>query len=167
MSKYNLILLAILLTYSCKQNCPPESYDPESVRLEAVLMLKQYHDAIAQGGLLAEFDYLDNSDDFFWVPPGYRSALSYDSVNAILKQNALMFSQVNFYWETLDVKPLHHELASFTGIVSGIMTDTSGTQSQMRIIESGTLIKRNDGWKLLNGQSALLETDENSENVQH
>lgn len=48
---------------------------------------------------------------------------------------------------------------NYSGIVGGKMIDTTGTQSTIKIIESGTLIKHNSGWKLLNGQSAVLNTD--------
>jgi len=39
------------------------------------------------------------------------------------------------------------------------MIDTSGVKSSVQIIESGTVIKRKDGWKLLSGQSATLTTN--------
>jgi hypothetical protein len=36
------------------------------------------------------------------------------------------------------------------------MTDTSGIINNIKMIESGTLILRKDGWKLLSGQSATM-----------
>jgi len=39
------------------------------------------------------------------------------------------------------------------------MIDTSGIKSSAIIIESGTVIKRSDGWKLLSGQSAILNPE--------
>ena len=165
MQKLIILLVAVTLVLSCQQHNAKSTFDHELVRKEAILMLHQYHDAIAEGGLMAEFDYLDSSDDFFWVPPGYQSALNYDSVRSIIEQNSQQFSQVTFSWDTLDIKPLHYSLASFTGIVSGIMIDTAATRTHIRIIESGTLIKRADGWKLLNGQSSLLNDVENTANL--
>jgi len=52
--------------------------------------------------------------------------------------------------------PLTSELVSYTGIVTGTMTDTTGQRSENTTIESGMIIKRPDGWKLLCGQSAAL-----------
>ena len=133
--------------------------DKEKVTQEVEQMLSNYHDDIAESGLTAEFKYLDQSDDFFWVPPGYNSALSYDSVKTILEKNALTIESISFQWDTLRIFPLSHEIANYTGIVVGQMIDTSDVASRVSIIESGTLIRRKSGWKLLSGQSAILDTD--------
>lgn len=45
------------------------------------------------------------------------------------------------------------------GIVKGSMLDTSGIKASILIIESGTVIKRSDGWKLIRGQSAILNPE--------
>lgn len=153
--KSMLILSIAIGLCNCGQKAETH-FDAHSVETTVRQMLGEYHDAIQSGGLTAEFDYLDTSRAFFWVPPGYTSALDYDSVHAILTANAAHWSTVEFSWKTLDVYPLSETLASYTGIVAGDMVDTLGMRSQMTIIESGTLIKRPDGWKLLNGQSALL-----------
>jgi len=102
---------------------------------------------------------LDKSSDFFWVPPGYNTALSYDSVKNILEINSKAYRSVEFQWDTIQIFPLTNEIANYSGIVNGIMIDTSGIKSTVSIIESGTIIKREDGWKLLSGQSRLLETE--------
>ena len=81
-------------------------------------MLKEYHAAIEKDGLTAEFQYLDHSADFFWVPPGYTSALTYDSVRTILTQNAKGFSAITFEWDTLQIFPLSEEIANYSGVVS-------------------------------------------------
>ena len=121
-------------------------------------MLHAYHKAIAQNGLKAEFAYLDSSEQFFWVPPGYTSALDFDSVKSILLQNDKAMEQVDFHWEELELFVLSPKIVNFTGIVGGQMLDTAGVASPVHIIESGSCIKRKDGWKLLSGQSALLQT---------
>ena len=121
-------------------------------------MLHAYHQAIAQDGLKAEFAYLDSSEQFFWVPPGYTSALDFDSVKSILLQSDKAMQQVDFHWEKLELFVLSPKIVNFTGIVGGQMLDTAGLNSPVNIIESGTCIQRADGWKLLSGQSALLPT---------
>lgn len=64
---------------------------------------------------------------------------------------------VKMEWDTLQVFPLTNEIANYSGIVDGVMIDTSGIEARMSILESGTLIKREDGWKLLSGQSKILD----------
>ncbi|MEQ8217116.1 MAG: hypothetical protein RIM68_13725 [Arenibacter sp.] len=61
-------------------------------------------------------------------------------------------------WDTLQIFPLTNEIANYFGIVEGVMVDTSGLESAISIIESGTIIKRESGWKLLSGQSEILDS---------
>ncbi len=150
--------ILFLLFNACQQSENLKQSDKERISKDIKIMLEDYHTDINRGGLMAEFKYLDESDDFFWVPPGYTSPLNYDSVKTILTANAKGLESVQFSWNTLKVFPLSHTIANYTGIVNGAMKDTSGIVNSMRIIESGTLVKRSTGWKLLNGQSAVLES---------
>jgi hypothetical protein len=123
-------------------------------------MFHQYHAAIKREGLTGEFKYLDHSPEFYWVPPEFSSALNYDQVRAILTQNAPTLRSVSFEWKSLDIYPLSNSIATFTGIVNGSTVDTSGRSQTMSLIESGTVIKRETGWKLLCGQTSLLPVGE-------
>jgi hypothetical protein len=103
---------------------------------------------------MAEFKYLDHSPDFFWVPPGYAGAISYDSVAAILKKSAPKYTLIENTFDTLHIVPLSKELATYTGSLTINMTDTSGVyQARFSLLETGVMIKRPDGWKLLNGHT--------------
>lgn len=156
-SKNLIVLLFIAVLTSCSQTKTLDEHEKAEISSEITDMFNDYHKDILDGGLLAEFKYLDESSDFFWVPPGYASALSYDSVKSILEVNHKLLQSADFSWESLQIFPLSNEIANYSGIVEGIMTDTSGLASNVRIIESGTVIKRSDGWKILNGQSAILQ----------
>ena len=127
--------------------------DRERVTKEVRETLKAYADAVRQGGLMAEFNYLDDSDDFFWVLPGYESAISYDLVATIIKANAQMFTRVHLAYDSVRIVPLSKRLASYTGRVPAEMTDRAGNVTQFVLLETGILIKRADGWKLLSGQT--------------
>lgn len=131
-------------------------FDKAAVELEVRTMFDQYFEAIRNGGLKAEFEYLDQTEDFFWVPPGFDSALGIDSVKSILTKNATSIEKIHFKWLDLQVHPQSNMLATYTGIVHGNMTDTAGTIQSINLIESGTVIKRKTGWKLLCGQSRNL-----------
>jgi len=80
-------------------------------------------------------------------------------VHAILERNAPAFKQIQFHWDTLTIIPLSHDIATYHGTVGGSMTDMAGRTSPVLILESGTVIKRQDGWKLLCGQSRSLVTE--------
>ena len=147
----------ILVLLVCACNNKEAGFDKSSVHSEVHSMLEAYHTDIAEKGLMAEFDYLDNSADFFWNPPGFNTTLSYDSVRTILENNSAFIAKMECTWDVLEIHPLSSSIASFSGIVICITTDTSGQVSRSKMIESGITVKRNDGWKLLNGQTTLLE----------
>ena len=159
MAKHLLVILSLFYINSCIQTYQLNNKEKQLIINEVTEMFNNYHNAIRNDGLIAEFNYLDQSPDFFWVPPGYNSALSYDSVRGILETNAKSFRSIVFAWDTLQVFPLTKAIANYSGIVAGSMVDTSGVISRLLLIESGTVIKRVDGWKILSGQTALLETD--------
>jgi len=156
-------LFLILFFLGCSKSDELSIEQKDEIRNEVRGMFDQYHSAIGKEGLTGEFAYLDNSADFFWVPPAYTSALDYDSVKTILEANSKGFQSIEFHWDTLSVSPLSKTIANYSGIVKGVMTDTAGVKLPVAIIESGTVIKRNDGWKLLSGQSAVLPAKSNNE----
>jgi len=49
-------------------------------------------------------------------------------------------------------------VAQFYGTITMQTTDTAGTITTGHLVETGLVIKRSDGWKLLNGQSAFFES---------
>ena len=156
-------ILLILISCGDKQEQDQDVLDKKQITGEIKQMLSNYHADVARDGLTAEFKYLDQSSDFYWVPPGYKSALNYNAVRTILEQNAKSLRKAIFHWDTLQIFPLSNDLANYTGIVNGFMVDTAGIESNISIIESGTIIKRKDGWKLLSGQSAVLKEIEDGE----
>jgi hypothetical protein len=143
----------VILLFSCGN-----SGTGENVIQEVSAMLNNYHEAIEKDGLEAEFDYLDNSREFFWVPPGYRTALDFDSVAAVLRVTDPSISAIQIRWDSLKIIPLREDLAQFYGTITMQTTDTAGTITTGHLVETGLVIKRSDGWKLLNGQSAFFES---------
>ena len=159
---YIYSILFVLTLFNCKHQAEKlNQNDKEIIEREIRKMFNSYHSDIKKDGLKAEFKYLDKSSDFFWVPPDYESALSFDSVKTILLSNSKFIHSIEFSWDTLQVFPLTKTIANYSGIVNGIMIDSTSSKSTFKIIESGTLIKRKDGWKLLNGQSRNLPVSNN------
>ena len=157
--RYSILLLLTISFVACDPVNKETALDKNKIEKEITEMFEQYHADIKRAGLTTEFKDLDDSDDFFWAPPGYSKALDYDSVRSILENNASMFTDIQFQFDTLKIYPLNPVLANYSGIISGYMTDTLGNTTKVLMLESGTLIKRQDGWKLLSGQSSNLSQD--------
>lgn len=156
--------MVALLMVACKQHEKIQlqalnDLSKEAIRLEVISTLNDYFADIKAGGLTAGSAYLDNSHEFFWVPPGFNSPISYDSVIAIHHAKSGTFSQMVFEWDTLQVFPINHQFANYTGIVNGKMTNNIGKITKVVMIETGTMVKRANKWKFLNGQSAVLGND--------
>ncbi len=94
--KHLVCLCTLFIFTSCNGVQESKKIDTNRITEEVKNMLFDYHKAIAKDGLTAEFNYLDQSSDFFWVPLGYRIALNYDSVQNILQQNAKLFQSIEF-----------------------------------------------------------------------
>ena len=153
MNKYLGLLGAVVFGISSCVGPTSGSWDKAQVEQEVREMLNAYFSDIQASGLTAEFAYLDSTEDFFWVPPGYGSALDYDSVRSILEYNAPSLQDISYTWKDLEIHPLSGEIATYTGIVAGKISDSSGMTSNVHMLETGTAIKREDGWKILCGQS--------------
>ena len=119
-------------------------------------MMNDYYNEIKTNGLLAEFKYLDSSDDFSWTPPGYSASISYDSVANILRSNAGGIKSILNTWNSLEIHPETEKSANYIGIITSLVTDTSGKITNIKLIERGTVIKRKDGWKLLSGETSIV-----------
>lgn len=155
--KFLMVTLSLNMVVSCKRGALPLTKAEEmKIVANTLQTLHQYHTDIGKEGFSAELKYLDNSNAFFWVPPGYAIPISYDSARAVLEQNAPLYASIKNSWDTLMVVPISKEHAIFTGRFSSTMTDTSGKTTMHEFIETGLLVKRKNGWKLSSGQTSLL-----------
>jgi hypothetical protein len=148
-------LYLILILLSCRQPAALTDSEKATITDSIHQTLRNYLNDIKRSGLMAEFKYLDHSPDFFWVPPGYAGAISYDSVAAILKKSAPKYKLVENSFDTLHIVPLNKELATYAGRLQSAMTDSSGVTRHFSLLETGVMIKRADGWKLLNGHTSI------------
>lgn len=155
--KYIVGLFFLTIFFSCNSSGALNEEERNEVITEVKQVMNAYFREVKDSGMMAELKYLDTSEDFFWAPPGYNSALSYDSVKTIIKRNATKPITNENVWETLKINPLTKKLAAYTGIIKASSIDTAGTVHTVRLIESGTVIKRKEGWKLLCGQTTLLQ----------
>lgn len=147
----------LLISGACSQRETLTSSDQKAIADTIRQTLTRYHDDIRASGLRAEFRYLDNSAEFFWVPPGYSRAMSYEEVASVLNQSDRLYTSVDNSFDSLRITPLSRELATYTGRLRSTMTDTAGVVTVYTLVETGIMIKRDNGWKLFQGQTAVVE----------
>lgn len=133
-----------------------EETEKEKVIAETKLMLRNYCEDVRKEGLLAEFKYLDNSKDFYWTPPGFYGAITFDSVASILRINASKYKKIINSFDSLNITISGKDTAMYFGIIDSRTTDSSGHETHVKLQETGSLVKRADGWKLLNGKTLVI-----------
>jgi len=116
-------------------------------------MLGSFHHDISKSGFNAEFKYVDSSEEFYWVIPGEQEAFQFDTIKAIIMKNGNEYTDINLYWDHLELFSLTHHYCNYTGVVKGSMKDSSGIVNPVNIIETGTIRRNPSGWELLSGQS--------------
>lgn len=153
------LYLGAILTLLCL-HCTQQSdsqFDKQQITGEVEAMFEAYFDTTQDGGIQAGFTFLDTSQQFFWVPPGYKSAIGYDSVIAVLTAVAPSVASVKNKWLELTIHPLDNDYATFTGRIHSRMSDTSGVTTHTQLLESGVVVRRRSGWKMLCGQTRVVE----------
>lgn len=143
--------------FSCRQQHELNEKEKSTIVNEVKQMLNTYYADVKKSGLTAEFKYLDNSPDFFWTPPGFTGAITYDSVVAILRERAPTYRLIDNSFSKLQVVPLSETHAVYYGKLRSAITDTTGKTMSFSMVETGIAVKRKEGWKLLSGQTAIVD----------
>ena len=130
--------------------------DSNRVAREVRKTLINYCDDVSREGFMAEFEYLDSSSLFSWHPPGFASAISFDSVKTILLRNANIYTKVECSWDSLVIIPESNVKAKYTGRMKTILTDTAGIRNTYYFAEVGHVMKKEDGWKLVSGKTERI-----------
>lgn len=147
------LIIACGLACSPRPDCPPAELQTADGAEKA---LNDYYAAVSRDGLMAEFAYLDSSEAFFWVPPGYTAAIGFDSVASVIRRNANQWRHIEIRFDTVAVHLTGPHTATYSGRLHAVMTDTAGELTDIHLVETGTMIRRSDGWKLLCGQTSLI-----------
>lgn len=147
------LLFMSMLLVACEPTVPAPDAMEKAV-IEARTMLFDYQSAVRENGLLAEFEFLDSSSDFFWIPPGANTAMDYAAVRKAVIENAKDLDTVSNEWRQLVIHPLSHDIATFAGKLSSF-TISRGDTSIATLLESGTVVRRAGGWRLLSGQTSV------------
>ena len=156
MRKFILLIFIPLLIKCGNRETSSNVPDRKNIIASATKALQDYYEDMRTNGMLAEFNWQDSSSDYFWVPPGYSGPISFDSVAKEIRRIALLVKKVDVRWEKLEVLPLTAEYVTYTGRLSSTITDRTGRTTTNRFLETGILVRKQNGWKLLCGQTGKL-----------
>ena len=148
MMKFILMILAISVMISCNRGDHVSNEESNRVSIEVRKTLENYYKDVNAEGPMAEFRYLDSTDMFSWLPPGYSGPIGFDSVRTILLQNATSGVRSIASWDSLEIFPEGNDKARYTGKITFI---AEGDTVHLR--EEGHVIKRKDGWKMVTGKT--------------
>ena len=151
-----IFVVTNLISLGCRQPDELAEAQRKNIIDTVTQTLRNYYNDMDKKGLLTEFNYLDSSKEFYWLPPGYSAAIDYNAVAAAIRANAADYQSIKIEWDTLSVDALSNKLARYTGRLRSKWTDTTGKSMNLTFVETGLLIKRDNGWKLLSGQTAIL-----------
>jgi len=141
---------------SCNEK-ETNSLDTIKIEKEVRQMFSAYDDAVRKNGIEGEFAFLDKSEQFYWVPPGYEYAIHYDSIAKILKSVAPKLRYIDNTWDTLYIMPLTDNYASFNGVINSYVITSTNDTTITKLSETGLVIKRGKHWKFLSGQTIIIE----------
>ena len=153
--KYFLIVLVFFLLFSCAQN--DKQIVSADLQQEIKLTIDNYYNELRKEGLAAELKYLDSSNQFFWVPPGYMNYANYNVIAAAIKRNAALLKSIDNRYDSLLIIPLTKEYAQFVMRTISTTIRADGDSIKSAFIESGVVVRRKDGWKFLSGQTSILQ----------
>lgn len=151
------LAFSLLWIIGCNHSPRFDDKAKQEVGSDVAATLHAYHVAICERGLLAEFAYLDSSEDFHWLPPGSAADWGFDSVARAIRVNAALLAETCGRWKHLEVYPIAWDTARYQGeleIKSRLVTGDTMTQ---RLKENGVMVRRADGWKLLSGKTEMME----------
>jgi len=153
--KYFLIVLVFFLLFSCAQN--DKQIVNADLQQEIKSTIDNYYNELRKEGLAAELKYLDSSNQFFWVPPGYMNYANYNVIAAAIKRNAALLKSIDNRYDSLLIIPLTKEYAQFVMRTISTTIRADGDSIKSAFIESGVVVRRKDGWKFLSGQTSILQ----------
>ena len=151
-----LFLATFYVAVSCNQN-DNKAVNTDDSRNEVKSTIDNYYNDLRKEGLVAEFKYLDSSNQFFWVPPGYMNYANYNVIAAAIKRNAALLKSIDNRYDSLLIIPLTKEYAQFVMRTISTTIRANGDSIKSAFIESGVMVRRKDGWKFLSGQTSILQ----------
>lgn len=151
-----LIIGIVFICCSCNYNQGENDISRTQIREEISVMMGNYLTDLNKNGMESQMKYMDNSDDFRWTYSNYRRVYLFDDMAQQLNKSENEGYSAHLTFDELEIIPISENIANYTAKLSGF-TKFDGKNSDVSILESGTLIKRKDGWKFLNGQTALYD----------
>ena len=95
----------------------------------------------------------DDSPEFFWVFTPDTTIILHDVFVAMLKGAFQDYRSIDVVWDRIHVEPLTNQYAVYTGKYHVTYIDTSGKVFKAIGVETGIVVHRPTGWKILNGQT--------------
>lgn len=149
------ILAAMLVVFSgCRQQANlTGTFQPSVVKSEVEDMLKAYTKSFNALDIDNTQKYIDDSEDFFWIYTPDKNPVNSDYVKKVIKKEIEKYRAIDIRFYYIRVNPLTENIAVYTGGWEEASENHKGDIEKFFGVETGVVIKRNGGWKFLNGQT--------------
>ena len=151
-----LIISIALICFSCDYNQEKNEFPKTQIKEEISIMMRNFVDDLNKSGVNSQIKYLDNSEDFRWTYSNERKIYQFNDLVKKFNNSKIEDYDVHLSFDELQIIPISENIANYNLKLSGY-TKNEGKNTDISILESGTLIKRNDEWKFLNMQTATYD----------
>ncbi|MCU0373181.1 MAG: nuclear transport factor 2 family protein [Ignavibacteria bacterium] len=151
----SLLLACLLLTaFTCGEKTLKLDDSERAEIVEAVKsMTSRYFEDFHANNVDTVLRHYDTSACFFWSITPDTIALKRSAMVTMHRHAIKDYAKFEGYWSNIQVEPLTKELAMYHGTYHVNTEDKGGKKGKITGVETGVMVKREDGWKYLAGQT--------------
>lgn len=151
----SLFLMCFLCTaFTCGEKPLKMNEEEKSEIVKAVKdMTANYFRDFYTRSIDTVLSHYDTSSSFFWAITPDTIALKRSAMVTMHRHALKDYTKFDGYWSNIKVEPLTNELAMYHGTYHVNTEDKSGKKGTITGVETGVMVKREDGWKYLAGQT--------------
>jgi hypothetical protein len=143
-----------LLAFTCGEKPLTLSDNDKSDIVKAVKdMTSKYFMDFYTHNVDSVLRHYDTSACFFWAITPDTIAMKRSAMVTMHRHAVKDYTKFEGYWSDMRVEPLTNELAMYHGTYHVLTEDKDGHIGKIMGVETGIMIKREDGWKYLAGQT--------------
>jgi ketosteroid isomerase-like protein len=151
----SLFLVCFFLTaFTCgEKSLTVSKQDKSEIEKAVKQMTANYFKDFYTRNVDSVLKHYDTSACFFWSITPDTIPMKRGAMVTMHRHAIRDYVKFDGYWSDMRVEPLTRDLAMYHGTYHVYTEDKSGQKGKIMGVETGVMIKREDGWKFLAGQT--------------